>query len=361
MPAIITHRPSSGKIALMVKKKPVSEILAGVTIAFTLLFAAAGCNIFASEDPSPTSAPTGVPTAVPTQAPNRVVLAASGNVNQQLLSQAQAFIAQLAAENGLEFETRETIFANEITPDVKVIVFLEQPENLGSLAAGAPNTQFVAISNQDWNPPPNGSIIRINEDQAAFLSGYMSAMIAPNFRVGALLTSENNAFNQAFINGVNYYCGICAAVVFPLNTYPVFSQQPVASPAANWQAAFNEINASRVNVLFLPAQVASPELAAYLATQDIAVVGNAPPQEEIRSKWVATVSSDGLTALQEIWPDLLNGNGGKIVNANLSFADLNYLNVEYQLVGITAGKMQQLKEMVTLLREGQIYPYTLTQ
>jgi hypothetical protein len=361
MTAIITHRQSSGKIAPMVKNTFFKKSISGLIVGLFLLYIGASCNVFTEEAVTPEPEQAVIPTTIPTQAPDRVILAAASSASAESITSAQAFIAQLAAESGLEFETRDMIMANEITPDIKVIVFLEQPENLGSLAASAPNTQFVAISSQEWNPPPNGSIIRINNDHAAFLAGYLSAMIAPNYRVGALQIAENNAFNQAFVNGVNYYCGICASVVFPVTTYPVVSQQPSASPPANWQAAFNEINLSKVNVLFLPQEAATPELSAFLASQDIAVIGNAPPPEELRGKWVATINSDGLTALQEMWADLLNGVGGKVINASLTFSDLNYLIIEYQLVGITEGKMMQLEEMIKLLRDGQVYPYTLTQ
>lgn len=361
MTAIITHRQSSGKIALMGKNLFLNKSISGLIIGFVLLYVGVSCGVINEEAVTTEPEQATIPTTIPTQAPDRVVLAAAGNTSAEAIVSAQSFIAQLAAESGLDFETRDSIMASEITPDIKVIVFLEQPENLGSLASSAPNTQFVAISSQDWNPPPNGNIIRINNDHAAFLAGYLSAMIAPNFRVGALQIAENNAFNQAFVNGVNYYCGICASVVFPYTTYPVVSQQPAGSPSVNWQSAFNEINLSKVNVLFLPQEAATPDLSAFLATQEIAVVGNAPPPEELRGKWVATVSSDGLTALREMWPDLLAGIGGKIINASLTFSDLNYLNIEFQTVGITQGKLLQLEEMIKLLRDGQVYPYTLAQ
>ena len=346
----------------MVKNSFTRKFFSGLFVTLFLLVAGISCSGFNNETVTPEPEQATTPTTVPTQAPDRVILVAASSASEEAITEAQTFIAQLAAESGLEFETRDAIMANEVTPDIKVIVFLEQPDNLGSLAASAPSTQFVAISSQDWSPPPNGSIIRINNDHAAFLAGYLSAMIAPNFRVGALQIAENNAFNQAFMNGVYYFCGVCASVVFPYNTYPVVSQQPSASPPANWQVAFNEMNiSSKVNVLFLPREAATPELSTFLASQDIAVVGNAPPPEELRGKWVATIHSDGLTALQEMWTDLLDGIGGKVINANLSFSDLNYLNIEYQLVGITEGKMVQMKEIIELLRDERIYPYTMAQ
>ena len=340
---------------------PVRKLFLIFLLSTLAISTATGCSKTPPAEVVEQDLPLSTATIPAPQAPDRAVLAASANTDAALLAEAQSVIAALAAENGLLFETRETIFSNEITPDVKIIVFLDQPENLGSLAAGAPATQFVAIGSQDWNPPANGSIIRINPDHIAFLSGYLSAMLAPNFRVGALQVAEAGSFNQAFINGVSYYCGICAAQVYPLNTYPVIAQQPTGSPPANWQTAFNEVNVNKVNVLFLPGEAASAELGTFLAGQDVAIIGEAAPPEELRSKWAATVSSDGLSALREIWPDLISGNGGKTVNASLRISDMNYVAVTDGMVGITQGKMQQIYELIQLLRDGQIYPYPITQ
>ena len=270
-------------------------------------------------------------------------------------------IAELAAGSGLEFEVRQEIFANEITPDVKIIIFLEQPNNLGSLAAGAPGTQFVAIGNQNWSPPANGTIIKENNDHVAFLAGYLSALLAPNFRVGALQVSEDTQYNQAFNNGVSYYCGLCASVIYPLNTYPVTAQRPLNSPPAEWQATFNEINASKVNVLFLPSSAASPELGTFLSAADIAIIGDQSPPEELKSRWVATITSDGLFALRDIWDDLVLNNGGKVINASLSISDINYAVLNDGLVWLSHGKMRLLNKVIDLLRADQIYPYSVIQ
>jgi hypothetical protein len=313
-------------------------------------------NADRTQEPIP---PTDTP--IPIIAPDRAILAAPADISSIELAEAQVLIAELAAGSGLEFEIRQEIFANEITPDIRIIIFLEQPDNLGSLAANAPETQFVAISSQNWSPPANGTIILKNEDHVAFLAGYLSALLAPNFRVGGLLVSENTKFNQAFNNGVNYYCGTCAAVVFPLNTYPVLSQQPANSSPANWQAAFNEINTSKVNVLFLPGDAASAELGTYLAGMDVAVIGNQTPPEELRSRWVATISSDGLSPLQETWNDLLEGQSEKVVNASLKISDINYVIVNDGLVWLSQGKMDLLNKVISLLREDKIYPYSVIQ
>jgi len=330
-----------------------------VVLSFSAALFSCSGNKPNTEEPLETAQLTA--TSVPTIAPDRAILAAPADISPIELAEAQTLIAELAAGSGLEFEVRQEIYANEITPDIRIIIFLEQPDNLGSLAAKAPETQFVAISSQNWSPPTNGTIILKNEGHVAFLAGYLSALLAPNFRVGGLLISENTEFNQAFNNGIRYFCGLCAAVVYPLNAYPVLSHQPANSSPANWQTAFNEINASKVNVLFLPGEAASAELGIYLAGMDVAVIGSQTPPEELRSRWVATISSDGLPPLREIWNDLMEGQGGKILNANLKISDVNYVAVTDGTVWLSQGKMNLLNKVIALLREDQIYPYSVIQ
>lgn len=329
-------------------------------LLFLLSTILTGCRTKTAEiETSPESSlPT--PTIASTLAPARVVLAAPAETPANELADAQTIIAELASGSGLEFEVRQEIFPNEITPDIKIIIFLEQPNNLGILAANAPDTQFVAISSQNWNPPENGTIIFKDEAHVAFISGYLSALLAPNFRVGALLTAENTSQNQAYINGVSYFCGICASVIYPLNTYPLISRQPANSPLSNWQAAFNEININKINVLFLPAEAASEELGIFLSGMDVAIIGEQTPSDALRSRWVATVSSDGLTPLREIWDSLLDGQGGKVLNANIKISDINYISLTDGLVWLSQGKMDLLEKVIALLREGQIYTGSIT-
>jgi hypothetical protein len=305
--------------------------------------------------PTPVQAqPTSLPTPLP--AADRVVLVAPADSDPVIVSDAEAALRELAASSALEFERREQVLANEITPDVKVMVFLYQPENLGSLATGAPGTQFVALTDQDWNPGQNVTIIRRREDHTAFMAGYLAALLAPNYRVGALLTAENPAFSQAFVNGANYYCGPCASLLYPLNKYPFISTQPAASPPSAWQAGFDAINVNKINLLFVAKEAASPELLAYLAALDVAMIGNQSPPAEGKAKWVATIYSDGITPIREIWQDLLAGNGGKVLNAALKISDNQYVSVGDGLVWLSQGKLNFAQKTMDLLQDNFINP-----
>jgi len=214
----------------------------------------------------------------------------------------------------------------------------------------------VAITDQDWNPGQNVTIIRRREDHTAFMAGYLAALLAPNFRVGALLPAENPATSQAFVNGANYYCGLCASLLYPLNKYPFISTQPVASPAATWQAGFDAININKINVLYLTKEAATPELLAYLAALDVAMIGNQTPPVEGKPKWVATIYSDGITPIREIWDDLLAGKGGKVLNAALKISDNQYVSVGDGLVWLSQGKLEFAQKTMDLLQDNFINP-----
>jgi hypothetical protein len=320
------------------------------------LFAISACagNAVKSQ-PTPVKAQsTSLPT--PTLSPDRVVLIAPSDSDPVVVQDAETVLRELAASSSLEFEKRDAVAANEISRDIKVMVFLNHPDNLGSLAAGAPGTQFVAISDKDWNPGANVTVIRKREEHTAFMGGYIAAVLAPNFRVGALLTAESPSVSQAFLNGVYYYCGSCASVLNPLNRYPVISTQPAASPASAWQAGFDSINANKINVLYVAKEAASPELLSYIAALDVAIIGNQTPPAEGKPKWVATIYADGITPIRDIWQDLLSGKGGKVLNAALKITDNQYVTVNDGLVWLSQGKLEFIQKTMSLLQNGFINP-----
>ena len=327
-------------------------------IGAALSFSACGSKD-SSEEQTQVEQPTiEVPTATPLP-PDRAVMVAAADTDPAFLANAQALLAELSAASGLEFETRQEISTETLTADIKVVVFLYHPDNLGSLAASAPSTQFAAISNINWVPPANVTMIHMDQNDIAFLSGYIAAMLAPNYRAGALMATENAEFNTSFLNGVRYYCGICASLLLPYNQYPLYSQQPAASTADTWITAFNELNLNKVNVLFIPPEAATAQLFSYLSAQDVALIGNQTPTAEGISRWAATITVDRITPLREIWPNLAAGNGGSTINANISISDIQALTVTDGSVWLSEGKMVLVNRIIELLREDQIYPLSV--
>ena len=137
---------------------------------------------------------------------------------------------------------------------------------------------------------------------------------------------------------------------------PVISTQPAASPASAWQTGFDAINANKINVLYVAKEAASPELLAYIATLDVAMIGNQTPPVEGKPKWVATITADGISPIRDIWPDLIAGKGGKVINAALKISDNQYVTVNDGLVWLSQGKLEFVQNTMTLLQNGFINP-----
>ena len=317
----------------------------------TLLFIT-GCGLlpFNKATATPLILPT--PTQAATPLPDRAVLVKAGETDAALISEAQTLLTELSSGSGLVFETRDEISASEITKDMKVLVFLRHPENLGTLANSAASTQFAVISDLDWNPTGNVTIIRKRTEYIAFIAGYLSAILDNNFRAGALVSAEDSATLSGFLNGAHYFCGICAADIAPYSKYPLTASLPNGSPAANWLAEFDKINVGLVRVLFVAPEAHSSELFANLAAREIILLGSQTPPAEALSRWAVTLQLDGLSPLREAWGDLVSGVGGKIIYGGVRFTDINP-------TFLTRGKLDYVQKMVEKLRAGLINPQSV--
>jgi len=289
---------------------------------------------------------TNVPTSTP--AADRVVLISGDNPDSWTLQQANFVIQGLAQKSGLEFEVRTNIQSNEITSDIKILVFLNHPQNLGSLSNDAPNTQFIVISNQDWTPSSNVTMIHSDPNSQYFMAGYASVMLADNFRGGALLNAENSERNTAYRNGAKYFCGICNAVITPLNQYPITKELPPTSSAADWINAFNEISLNTIVVVFIPPEAYSADLFNSIVQSGVKVIGISAPPAEAQPAWAGTFLIDGVDPIIDIWDDVIAGKGGKTVYASLYLADT-------QNGFISPGKQQLLEKTISELQAGRIY------
>jgi len=320
--------------------------------AFLILLIIIGCLFISckgkvDEAVTPTS-PTDIPLPTPTTAADRVVLITGDVQDAWTIQQANSILQELAASSELVFETRLEIQPNEITPDVKVLVFLSHPQNLGSLSNSAASTQFIVISDQEWTPSANVTIIRSDTTNQIFMAGYASVMLAENFRGGGLLTSENSNYSIAYKNGAKYFCGLCNAVITPLNKYPITKEIPQSSQPVDWIAAFDEINLSTILYIFVPPQAYSTDLFNHIAQTSVKVVGITTPPAEAQAIWAGTFLSDGLSPIKDIWNDVVAGIGGKAINASLYLADT-------QTGLISPGKQQLLQQVITELQAGRIY------
>jgi len=303
-----------------------------------------------TEMPAPTLTATAVDLAPV------VILVASPEADPVALSQIQAALLSLTQGGGLSLDTRENLTPGELASNVKIVVGVGPGLDLNSLAVGATQTAFVAIDAPDAVPTNNVSVIGDpvpDQQQQAFMAGYLAALVSTDYKIAALVPSDSDNTNQivdAFVIGARFFCGICQQKYPPYNAFPQWETMAAGDAVNSFVPVVDPLIANGVEVLFVQGSIASPELLTYLAESDVKVVGDRSPGMA-RNNWVGTISQDPGPALVELWPELLNGSGGKQVSASVILEDT--------AAGlISEGRLRLFEEMAADLEAGLVSPVT---
>jgi hypothetical protein len=280
-------------------------------------------------DPPPTQ--TAAPTASPTpQAPLMILLAPAG-AEPALVEPLQAFLDEKAIEAGLRFQVLPELNPEEVD-DARIVVALPPASGLGELVLANPQTNFLAVNFPELAPATNLSVINLasqRPDQVGFLAGYTAAEITPDWRAGILTATgspQGEAMRQGFVNGVFYFCGLCRPVYppFPMTGYPITLQIPAGAGAADQLAVINQLSTWQVSTVFVDPAVADETLFDQLAQAGINFILATPPPQGNRLSWVSSLGfGDGMQAVAEHWPALLEGQGGVGMSLPLGFTETN--------------------------------------
>jgi hypothetical protein len=258
-----------------------------------------------------------------------VLLIASPDGETGQFDDLQSTLSEFSAAQGYQFQVRSSITPEELIPEMKIVVVLPPDPGLASLAASAPQTQFVGINIPGLEPTDNLSAIGpegASPDQLGFLAGYIAAVITSDWRVGVISTSDSAAgvgSRNGFLNGAVFFCGLCNPAYPPYYSYPTFVEINSAATPAEWQLAADMIKDNFVETVFVAPSANGEELLTYLAGLGINIIASSRPPEAIRQNWVATLSSDASAALEQIWPDLTAGNGGFRLPLALKIGEVN--------------------------------------
>lgn len=328
-----------------------------------LSFFLAGCS---RQEPAATPA-VELPTlaAVPTEAPpttvppaTRVLLVTGNQLPATDVNLVTARVQEFASASGLTLETLGSITPENLAADVKIAIILPPDPGIADLAAGFPGIRFISIGIPGVQPSANLSVVApdgSHPEWAGFMAGYIAAVITDEWRVGMLSQAGNTGSNlaaDAFINGAEFYCGLCQ------KTYPPFYYiAPVleVNPTTNqveWQPWADQFIQTPVRTGYVYHGVSNPELLAYLAQNGLMLIGSEAPPENLRQSWVATLRTDLVSPLQQAWQDSLAGAPGSTYPAAMGIYDINE-NL------ITPGKLRLINETMVLLAEGAISPNTI--
>lgn len=302
----------------------------------------------------PTNTPS--PTATATPAASSAILLAPAGSDQDLREDLQSALEELSAQAGLQFEIAEELSPQDLQAGVKLVVALPSANGISSLAASSPETQFLAIGMTDVQPDDNVSTLTGSTDQPdqlAFTAGYLAAAITEDWRVGVISeqgSPAGRANEVGFTNGVYFLCGLCRPVVppFPIPGYPLTVQLPPTASQADWQPAVEYLQTWQVGTVYVAPEVTDPELLQALAEAGMNIIGTASPPPGVQANWVASVGyADPVAAVEEIWPALLDGQGGQSITLPVTLEEVNP-----QLV--SPGRQNLVEEMLADLQAGYI-------
>ena len=320
-----------------------------------------GCG--SAEEPSaiPTLAPSSTPASEPTLTPTPEIplalLVLPADMDQEVSDTYQALVYTLAQSAGMRFQVRNTLTAADLEPSLRVVIALPPDPGLMDLAPAAPQTQFLSVNIPDMVAGGNLSVLANTDrpDIAAFISGYIAAMITEDYRAG-LMIPKDNALGQttlaAFRKGIEYYCGTCSPYILPpwctfLPCFPQFVEIPAEEDPAAYNAYADFLILQRqIETMYIAPQFATPELLTYLSSSGILVISDLSPQQ-ILGNWVATIQPDVIHAIEFAWPNLVAGTGGMSIVSPLILVDISSEH-------LPPGKEQQAQDVLAQLQAGYI-------
>ena len=77
------------------------------------------------------------------------------------------------------------------------------------------------------------------------------------------------------------------------------------------------------------------------------IIGQSLPAEAVRTHWVASIQPDTVAAIKAIFPDLVAGQGGKVIPTPLFLADVN-------TDLLSQGKQRLVQDVLDGLQNGTI-------
>jgi hypothetical protein len=302
--------------------------------------------------------PTVIPSPVPTATPEvgRVTLVAPPEIRPEEVRDVVDAIRPAVSQAGLVIETLGQIPAGPLGPNCVAAIFLTMPANLVEILAANPQTQIIVISPTDLQTGPTLTVLRVHPEYLAFMAGYTAVLVSPNWRAAGLIPDDGGEVNllaNSFMTGGRYLCGRCGASTPPFAPYPLTETAPSNSTPVEWQTAATNILPAGLETLYLSKEAQSPELVQSLASQNLLFVGTSYPGDAMKERWAGTLSMDTIGTLVQTLPDVLKGQGGKIVPVGIKLADINEAH-------ITSGRLRLFTETNEGLMKGWINPFTVT-
>lgn len=314
----------------MPSRKNTFFVIVLISLLVAALLSACGAG---NRTPAATSTPEATPIPpTPTASPAEIIWVSAQTSGNDALTKT---ITDFASANSLQYRTLTTLTPTDITSGTKIVVLQAVPDNFSSLATGATSTQFILLGSSTSADLANVSTIQAKPEDEAFMAGYLTMLIAQDWRVGALVTSDGplgSAYADDFANGSKYVCGKCNAFYAPLVAFPAVTSEASSSPASTWSGDASAMAVDMLSAAFLDPAAANTDVVTALNNQTLnatttgesiyLISTDAAPQDGSIS-WTALLTADYASSLKTLLPQVLAGQGKQNVSAQVGLTDVN--------------------------------------
>ena len=335
------------------------------TILITCLgFLSSACGLVSPSEkptltPSPSQAPTITPlptqTATPTPLPLTAVILAPVGADEAMVSSLQSALNVIITAHGLRWQVRQQLLPEDLIPELRLVVAVSPDPGIAQLAASAPDTHFLAMGIPGLQSAPNLSVIDAaseRPDQQGFIAGVIAAMLAPDWRVGVISvsdTTDGRSARTGFLNGVEYFCGLCRPLHPPYYEYPLYFELPLTATSAEWQEAANYMVDHYAQAVYVYPSAGDETMLSTLASAGVSIISSGEPPQAASENWAVSLTTNPLPLIQGQVEGLLNGD----ISAGQSLVvPIQFTHVNPAL--FTPGKQQLAEQILTDLQAGYI-------
>jgi len=259
------------------------------------------------------------------------VLLASSAADQDYVHNLQTALDDIVSRQGLWWQVRQSLSVDDLTASLRLVIAVPPDPGLVSLVAAAPDTQFVALDIPGLEPAPNLTQLGASgerPDQQGFIAGVIAAMLAPDWRAGVISLSdtiEGRAARAGFLNGVEYFCGLCRPLHPPYYEYPLYIELPSTATQPEWQEAANYMVDHFVQAVYVFPGAGDENMLSILAGAEVKIISGGEPPLSAASTWALSLTIDPLPLLESQVQGLLDGSlsGGSSLDVPIQFAHID--------------------------------------
>lgn len=316
-----------------------------VVLCLLVLLGTAAQACAPASTPTPTASPVPpLPTATPTlEVPSALLVVRDGNslFDQELADE----VARLAEQDTLALVRATKLDPGSLGDATRRVVLDAGDPDLSSLAAAAPGIVMVAVhpggaERFTGSAPAPGSEFELRR---AFAAGYAVSLLAPEWRIAAILPAEPGEAASAFAQGGTFGCGLCNPPYPPFAEYPLVEVSQSEADTLRALDALAEL--SSVSALYLGPGLATPEVVQAARARGLLLIGADLPPEGSAGTWAASIRPDLPAALRQVWAADADAPASAVAPLRLEQVDPELLS---------PGRQEDVERLFAKLESGSV-------